>query len=263
MRSKSLVATNISGPSVHLENISVDEGNLKLLNQVDVIFESGGWHAILGPNGGGKSTLLKTILGQKNHQGRLTIHWAHAPNKTNKTKQRIGYLPQLMPFDASLPISVRDYLLLNLSPKPIWFNRSLSDQIKHGLVNLGLEEKLGRKIGDLSGGERQRLMLCTALLQKPTILILDEPMTGLDKQGRDDCLQLLKQFHHAGGTIIMVEHDWQVVEQHCEHIYWVDKHLKKIDRASDFFLKNAAMHLALNASDTFYETPMLELNDKA
>lgn len=236
-----LVPSMIAGPSVVLEGVSLKEGLLTILQDVDTHFEAGRWHAILGPNGGGKSTLLKTILGLKHHSGQVAIHWPNDQIRTaDRTKlgtqsQNIGYMPQLSPFDSSLPISVRDFVLMSLSTRPVWFKRTLSESAQSALDELGLSNKLDRKLGDLSGGERQRLVLGVALLKKPSLLILDEPMTGLDQQGQEQCLALLSKFQQSGGTILMVEHDWEVVQQHCHHVYWIDKTLQVQSQAKDFF----------------------------
>ncbi len=228
------IPNTLTGPSVLLEQTSVKEGDQQLLSAITTEFKAGGWHAILGPNGGGKSTLLKAILGLTPHQGSITIQWPTAEPNT-QSQGRLGYLPQSMPFDASLPISVRDYLLMSLSKKPIWFSRKIPVEVEVALNQVQLNDKLDRKVGDLSGGERQRLMLATALLQAPTLLILDEPMTGLDQQGQKDVLNLLSEFNTAGGTILMVEHNWQIVKQHCDQVYWIDKGLEYQGTPDDFF----------------------------
>ncbi|GAA3925043.1 metal ABC transporter ATP-binding protein [Litoribacillus peritrichatus] len=219
----------IPGPSVQLNEVSVSEGELRLLDNISTEFFAHGWHAVLGPNGGGKSTLLKTILGLTAHQGTLQILWPE------QSECKLGYLPQSMPFDASLPISVRDYLLMSLSKKPIWFSRKLPAEIQAAIQQVHLTEKLDRRVGDLSGGERQRLMLATALLKSPDLLILDEPMTGLDQSGQADVLGILSEYHQSGGTIIMVEHNWALVEQHCDQVYWIDQQLKHQAAPADFF----------------------------
>ncbi|USD67274.1 ATP-binding cassette domain-containing protein [Vibrio sp. SCSIO 43136] len=241
MSNTHLISQKIAGPKICFEGITLNEGPVQILHEINCTFSSGGWHAVLGPNGGGKSTLLKTILGMTNHRGKLSIHWPLSPTPKHKT---FGYVPQLSPFDASLPISVHDYLLMTLTTVPVWFKRNLATDVIDALREVQLEDKLKRKLGELSGGERQRLMLCTALLKKPSLLLLDEPMTGLDKQGREDCLHLLKMFHQAGGTILMVEHDWEVVEKYCQQIFWVDKTILSVSSTEAFFRNQSLRHNA-------------------
>lgn len=220
-----MIETKVAGPSLKLEGVSFQAGTQILLDAIDCTFESGKWYGVAGPNGGGKSTLIKTILGLNNHNGLINITWP----ASGSGQSRIGYIPQLIPFDDSLPISVRDYLLMSLSKKPIWFKRKLPREVREALDLIQLEDKLERKIGDLSGGERQRLMLTTALLQKPGLLILDEPMTGLDSEGKNESLKLLQKFKSAGGTLIMIEHDWALIQQHCDHVFWVDKTVRSVN----------------------------------
>ena len=182
------------------------------------------------------------MLGLTPHQGNLRIQWPNASDI------QLGYLPQSMPFDSSLPISVRDYLLMSLSKKPVWFSRKLPSHVEAAIENVQLTEKLDRRVGDLSGGERQRLMLATALLQSPSLLILDEPMTGLDQSGQENVLRILSEFHQSGGTIIMVEHNWKIVEQYCDQVYWIDQQLKHQSSPKAFFdTKRSAMNLSVPA----------------
>jgi len=231
----------LNGPQITFDQVSLKAGSQVLLKPISCEFSAGGWHAILGPNGGGKSTLLKTILGLTSHHGSIRIKWPSSTASSDKsTLGKIGYLPQLMPFDASMPISVNDYLLMSLTNKPVWFKRQLPKTAIDALKSIHLEDKLNRKISDLSGGERQRLMLITALLQNPSLLILDEPMTGLDKKGREDVLHLLENFHQAGGTILMVEHDWPLVQRYCNQVYWIDQSLQQQSDPKTFFTNKAA-----------------------
>ncbi len=240
-----LIPDKILGPHIRLNNVSLKDTELTILDESKGNFEAGLWHAILGPNGGGKSSLIKTILGLTKHNGEVIIEWLVSQENSKSKPGNIGYLPQPSPFDSSLPVSVRDFLLLNLSIKPIWFARRLPKQIYIALDQVGLGGKLDRKLGDLSGGERQKLMLCIALLKKPSLLILDEPMTGLDQQSQEVCLTLLSEFHQAGGTLLMIEHDWEVVKKHCQQIHWVDKALFPHQSCHDFFRSlNSHQHTA-------------------
>lgn len=214
-----LIESSVPGPSIKLCDVSLKSGEQTLLDAINVNFEAGRWHGIIGPNGSGKSTLIKTIMGMNKHTGTIQLSWPHGRSGN------IGYIPQLVPFDASLPISVRDYLLMSLSDKPLWFGRRLPKSAFEALDVIGMADKTERKLGDLSGGERQRLMLTTALLQKPGLLILDEPMTGLDEAGRAQSLTILERFKQAGGTLLMIEHDWHLVQQYCDVIHWINKTL--------------------------------------
>ncbi len=247
-----MIEQKVAGPAVKLKQVNFHTGKQALLKDLNITFDAGQWYGIIGPNGGGKSTLIKTILGLNKHTGNIRIVWP----ESGSGQGQIGYIPQLIPFDDSLPISVRDYLLMSLSRKPIWFRRTLPKEVRAVLAHIGLKDKLERKVGDLSGGERQRLMLSCALLQKPSLLILDEPMTGLDAKGKQEALALLKQFRKAGGTLLMIEHDWQLIQDNCDKVVWVDQSTREIDINQ---LKTSSYNIP-STNDT-HLTPDAELNN--
>lgn len=212
--------TELKGPSVCLTKVSVTVDSAQLIAPVSTLMVGGLWHAIVGPNGGGKSTLLKTILGLMPHQGDVSINWP------GNKKGGVGYMPQMQPFDRSVPISVLDYILMSATKMPLWCSRRLPHSVFDVLERVRLTGLLARKVGALSGGERQRLLLAVALLQSPSLLVLDEPLSGLDREGQKEMLSLLSEYNRQGGTIVMVEHDWQVVIDHCHQAYWVEGGLK-------------------------------------
>ncbi|WP_250654896.1 metal ABC transporter ATP-binding protein [Alkalimarinus coralli] len=199
---------------------SVTVESTQLVAPASMLMAGGQWHAIVGPNGGGKSTLLKTILGLMPHQGDVSISWP------GNKKGGVGYMPQMQPFDRSVPISVLDYVLMSATKMPLWCSRKLPHSVFDVLERVRLTGLLDRKVGALSGGERQRLLLAVALLHSPSLLVLDEPLSGLDREGQEEMLSLLSEFNRQGGTIVMVEHDWQVVIDHCHQAYWIEGGLK-------------------------------------
>ena len=205
----------INGPALSLDKVSITIQGNPLLSASSSQFFSGGWHGIAGPNGGGKSTLLKAVAGLMNHQGEIALRW---PNG----RGGVGYMPQLSPFDASLPITSSDFLRLHCNKQPIWKVYKKSPKIEAAIDKVGIRSLLSKRIGTLSTGERQRVLLTCALLNEPSILLLDEPMAGVDKQGREQIIQLLNDFKAAGGTLIMVEHDWQVIQECCDTLAWID-----------------------------------------
>lgn len=209
-----------SGPRIRMLQASVAVDSTQLVAPVSTEMECGQWHAIVGPNGGGKSTLLKMLMGLMPHHGLIYIDWPKGE------KGQVGYMPQLLPFDRSVPISVLDYVLMSVSTKPLWFSRRLSSDVMKVMEEMRLSNMLNRKIGALSGGERQRLLLASALLQAPSLLVLDEPLSSLDQEGQKEMLGLLSAFNQRGGTIVMVEHNWQVVIDYCDQAYWVEGELK-------------------------------------
>jgi len=222
-----LSTTNITGPTIKIENLGIKLGKVTLLTSVSATMSAGLWHGIVGPNGGGKSTLLKSIAGLMPHTGSIAIL------SPEKKVPNIGYMPQLAPFEQSLPISVLDYLRLNSQNHPVWLNFKYRIEINKTIELLGIKKLLKNRVGTLSMGERQRVLLATALLQKPSLLLLDEPLAGIDKAGQEKILDVLIQFKVQGGTIVMVEHNWQVLQEYCDQAYFIDGGLKKHGKPND------------------------------
>ncbi|WP_425641893.1 metal ABC transporter ATP-binding protein [Marinomonas gallaica] len=205
----------IKGPSLHLANLTVAVKGMTLLSAMDLSLEGGLWHGIAGPNGGGKSTLLKAIAGLHNHSGTIELHWPEG-------RDAIGYMPQLSPFDASLPVTALDFLRMHCDKRPVWLRFKGDPKIAAVVEKVRIQGLLGKRLGTLSSGERQRVLLACALLNRPHVLLLDEPLAGVDKYGREQILEILMNFKADGGTIIMIEHDWQILQQYCDSLSWID-----------------------------------------
>lgn len=205
----------MTGPSLQLTNVSVTVKGITLLEPLDLTLAGGQWHGIAGPNGGGKSTLLKAIAGLHNHSGSIALHW---PNGRNN----IGYMPQLSPFDASLPVTALDFLRMHGDKRPVWQRFKGDSKIEAVINRVAIQKLLHKRLGTLSSGERQRVLLACALMNHPHILLLDEPLAGVDKQGREQILEILSQFKAEGGSLIMIEHDWQILQSHCDTLSWID-----------------------------------------
>ncbi len=171
------------GPSIFIEQLSLQYGNDTILDNLNLTLEGGHIHLFVGPNGGGKTSLLKSILGLTPFQGEIQIHGEY----------RIGYVPQKAQFEYSLPLSVMDFMLLSQSRQPLFLgsHRRAREKAMVQLERLGMASRAERRMGQLSGGEQQRVLFAQALLDAPNLLVLDEPTTGMDKQGIeiiDNCL---------------------------------------------------------------------------
>ena len=211
-----LSPTAATGPAIEIKNLVIKLAKVTLLKSMTTTMEAGLWHGIVGPNGGGKSTLLKSIAGLMPHHGTIEMAWH------NNLAPTIGYMPQLAPFEPSLPISVLDYLRLNSQNRPVWLSFKHRNDIRQIVELLHIEALLNSRLGTLSMAERQRVLLATALLQKPSLLLLDEPLAGIDKAGQRKILDVLSDFKNQGGTIVMVEHNWQVLQQYCDQAYLIN-----------------------------------------
>lgn len=213
------------------DSLKVELNQVTLLDDVTLAIEPGTWFGIVGPNGGGKSTFIKALLGLVPHQGSVQFHWP----KT--AKRRIGYMPQLAPFEPSLPITVNDYLRINCEKRPVWQRIKPNAELEALIVKLQISALREKRIGTLSMGERQRVLLCAALANQPDLLILDEPLAGIDKAGQQNMLAILKAYHDEGGTVMMIEHNWEVIHQYCEQVIWVDGTIVANDSPAAVFSK--------------------------
>ncbi len=226
-----------SSPNVICDNMTVKIEQNQLLSNLNLHVEPGCWLGIVGPNGGGKSTLLKALLGLVPHQGVISFDWQRGKIGS------IGYVPQLAPFDATLPITVLDYLRIVAEDWPVWLRYQRNQKISQTMAKFTISNFANKRIGTLSTGERQRVLLCGALINEPDILILDEPLAGVDKQGHQLILDILSDYHQEGKTILMVEHHWHVVASYCQRVALIDGKLVQVGSAAEVFTslqKNAS-----------------------
>lgn len=197
-------------PILTVENLCVDYRNLRALENITLSFNPGSLTAIVGPNGGGKSTFLKTIAGQQK-QDSGSIHF-HSPEKTS-----IAYLPQSADIDRSFPISVGDVVAMGLCPS-VGFFKSFSSQDRHkiqqALESVGLSDCIDRPIHCLSGGQFQRVLFARISLQNAQIILLDEPFAAIDGATMDILAGILTQWQSLGKTILTVLHDMEVVRDY-------------------------------------------------
>jgi zinc transport system ATP-binding protein len=192
-------------------------GNTAILADVSFTIDPGTIHCLIGPNGGGKTSLLRSLLGQMPHTGEISIS---SPGQVS-----MGYVPQVLDFDHTLPITVDDFMAMVCQARPAFtgIKPNLRSPINRALSRVGLMEKRKRTLGQLSGGERQRLLLAQALLPFPNFLILDEPMAGLDKGGGEMLNALLTELKHQGTTIFWIHHDLKEVRSMADHVTCVNK----------------------------------------
>ena len=186
------------------------------------------WVGLLGPNGGGKTTLLRLLLGQLAPDiGSISILGA----PPTKTRQNVGYVPQHTAIDPSVPASVFDVVLLGRLSASTWGPRY--SQPDRELAMAALEETHTADLADrawrmLSGGQRQRVLIARALSSKADLLLLDEPTTGIDIHREKELLRLLERLNERL-PIVMVSHDIALVSHHMNRALWVDHTVREID----------------------------------
>lgn len=204
-----------------LKNFGVTMGKTKILHDIDLHIHCGELTALVGPNGAGKTTLLRAILGEISHTGELSFLDA-ADSRRNPV---VGYVPQRLDFDTGSPISVLDLFSACISSWPVFlgYSRQIRERASLSLARVQADHLLERCLGDLSGGELQRVLLAMALDQSPDLLLLDEPVSGIDVQGKDlfyDLVSNLRQQYDL--SIILVSHDWSLVSRYADRIVLLD-----------------------------------------
>jgi zinc transport system ATP-binding protein len=227
----------MQGPAIEFERVSLTLGATSILEDVSFNVEAGTIHCIVGANGGGKTSLVRSLLGQMPHSGRISIRW--------RDSHVIGYVPQSLDFDKSLPITVRDFLAMTTQRRPVFLgvSRARRAAIESVLQRLGLNGKLDTKLGSLSGGERQRVLLAQALIPEPALLVLDEPTTGLDVAGRGILERTIIEFVQAGGTAVWINHDIAQVSEIADALTYIDRRVLLDGEPRDVLASGAAEHL--------------------
>ncbi|HGY9595620.1 TPA: metal ABC transporter ATP-binding protein [Vibrio campbellii] len=213
------------GPSISLDGVSLIYGDNLILQGIQTQFEAGQCHVIMGPNGGGKTSLLRSVLGLTPFTGDISVNWPD-PKQTQQAGQ-IGYVPQKAMFEASLPLTVMDFVLLNQTRVPLFWRRK-SKQTQQALAQLervGMAARSDRRMGQLSGGEQQRVLFAQALLDDPSLLVLDEPTTGMDEQGVRYLEGLIHEVVAEGKTVLAVHHDVTAVRRLDAQVHVVNRQI--------------------------------------
>ncbi|RMX10275.1 metal ABC transporter ATP-binding protein [Vandammella animalimorsus] len=203
-----------AGPSVRLQGVGLQLGATRILQGIDWQVQPGQVHALVGPNGCGKSSLIKTVLGLMPHEGSVTLHWPGAAPGV------LAYVPQAIECDRTLPMTVQDFMACMLQTRPLYWGirRSVRERIAAALAQVGMAHKAGRRMGDLSGGERQRVLLAQSLAPPAQLVLLDEPMAALDQAGIAVFESLLAAWRQARATVLWVEHDLGAVRRLADHV---------------------------------------------
>lgn len=197
---------------LQVEHLTVRLEDELILDDVSFHLHCGELIALIGPNGAGKSSLFKSILGMMPYQGRITFQSA----ELGRQKPRIGYVPQNPGFDPGDPVSVLDLFLIATNRRPAFLPvpKDLREKVLECLRRVNGEELIDRRVGTLSGGEVQRVLLAMALEPLPNLLILDEPMSGVDMEGEQQLLNLLDRIREEFDLSILIStHDFQTLNR--------------------------------------------------
>ena len=209
-------------PTVTLDSVTCGYGSQVVLKDVDLEIMPGDFVGLLGPSGSGKTTLLRVMLGAvKLFSGR--VHYNGSP--VGARGPNIGYVPQLETIDWNFPVTVQEVVLMGAAmrrPLLPWHSRRQMKQAREIMSRLGIAHLARRHIRQLSGGQQQRAFLARALISNPTLLLLDEPASGIDIKTRDDLMHLLHELNHQGVTIVISTHEINSVAAHLPRVVCVN-----------------------------------------
>lgn len=216
----------VGAPALEVRGLGVDLGGQRVLSNVDLRVGAGEFVGIAGPNGGGKSTLLRAILDLVPSTGE--VRFFGQPLAEFQRERGIGFLPQnAANVEQAFPASAQEIVAMGLTGTRRWpwrKPRAGALDVGEAMRATGVESLASRRIGEMSGGQRQRVLLAKALVANPDILILDEPTTGVDPAARDSFAHLLVDLNHARGvTIILVSHDADMLHHVAGRIVVVDR----------------------------------------
>jgi zinc transport system ATP-binding protein len=224
-----------------IEDFNVTLGKTEILKEINLHIHCGELTAIIGPNGAGKTTLLKALLGEVKHTGRLSFLDATG-KQTNHPA--IGYVPQRIHIDPGSPISVMDLFIASQSNRPVWLGHAKAGRGKtmEALSRVHAEHLVKKRLGNLSGGEMQRVMLALALQPVPDILLLDEPISGVDQRGMElfyDLVSKLREEYDL--SIILVSHDLGMVQKYADRVVLLNKVIECVGTPAEVFSNHKIM----------------------
>ncbi|TKG93388.1 ABC transporter ATP-binding protein [Puteibacter caeruleilacunae] len=204
-----------------IENVDFSYNGQLVLEDVNLKIKEQDFLGIIGPNGGGKTTLLKLILGlEEPKKGNVRF-------VSDDVRSRVGYLPQLQRNDLKFPISVFDIVRSGFVPGKRFWQRYTRDEnmaAERVLEEMGMIDFKHRPIGELSGGQMQRAFLCRAIVSDPRLLILDEPNTYVDNRFENELYSMLSELNERM-AIVLVSHDLGTIASYVKTIACVNKHL--------------------------------------
>ena len=215
---------------VEINNLTVQYPDVKALDDVSFTVNQGDFLGIIGPNGAGKSTLFDVMLNlNTKYQGTLKF-FGEDIRKSKKYLKEIGYVPQKPIFEKNFPATVNDVVRMGLRKE------SDENKIDKILQQLWIHELSNRRIGELSGGQLQRVFIAKALVNSPKILILDEPVTGIDQQSIELFYSILRELNSKQKiTIIWSSHDLDAVNKLANHVACLNRTLFFHGMSEKFF----------------------------
>ena len=209
---------------IEIQNLNFSYNSQPVLRDVNLTVNQGDFVAMIGPNGGGKTTLLKLMLGLLDAASGTVRIFNKRPQDVS---HRIGYVPQDVNINKNFPVSALDVVLMGrLKPGRGWSRHSPRDRRAaiHALDQVAMKKFRDHRIGELSGGQKQRIFVARALVTDPELLFLDEPTASIDTKGQNEFYSLLKELNKTI-TIIVVSHDLMVISESIKSVVCVNRRL--------------------------------------
>ena len=203
---------------IEIDHLSVVLGGQTLLKDASLHVHCGELTALIGANGAGKTTLLRALLGQVEYTG--TVRHLTSDGRP-AADVRTGYVPQTLEFDRSSPVTVTDFIAGAMGRRAVFLgvSRAMRARVRQALERTHCESLADRPLGALSGGELQRVLLALALTPQPDLLILDEPVSGVDENGLEEFYKTVDELRRANHmAILLVSHDLGVVERYADRV---------------------------------------------
>ncbi len=224
--------------AIHIEDLTVAYEENPVLWDIDLDIYKGNITAIVGPNGAGKSTLLKAILDfVKPLSGRISIF----DSSLKKNLDKIAYVPQRSNVNWDFPIKVFDVVLMGRYKEIGWFKKPSKidkDIAFNALKEMGLEKYIDRQINELSGGQKQRVFIARALCQNAELLIMDEPLAGVDQYSEKIIMNKMKELQKQGKTIVCVHHDLNTLKDYFDRVVLINRYLVAHDTTENILNSN-------------------------
>lgn len=203
--------------AIEFQDFSLAYGTLAVLENINLGIPVGACIAIIGPNGSGKTSLLKSMVGLNTPSAGTVRVLGHAPTRTWLRRHQIGYVPQIKAIDQEFPISVYEVVMLGRNAHIGYLRFPRKEDrliVEDSLRRVNMLHLADRPIGHLSGGQQQRVFIARALAQESKILLLDEPASGLDIPTQQSIYELLDELHGGGITTVTTTHDLLALEFH-------------------------------------------------